>query len=215
MKDYSNYHGTNSSEKITHDGLLLLEKSLNGFEGQDVLINSTVNSKVLIYQRWDANSEVKKVIGRIEDIDRGNLFRIGELDWLVTTIPEDNKIYRKAEMRLCNSTFPIQSDKTQVLLTDENGNPILNDFGEEQYEWTYITEEVPCIVESKVVSDYTNEAINLPEGRLDVTIPHRDGENVAIGKEFSMYGAVYQIGEIDYTKSMNGAGILVLKGKKV
>lgn len=211
MKDYSNYHGTNTNEKISHDGLLILEKSLNGFEGYDVVINSTVNSKVLIYQKWDADSETKKVIGRIEDIDRGNLLRINNMDWLVTTLPEDNKIYRKAEMKLCNSTFPIQSNKTRDLL---GYNPITNEPIYSEYKEVLV--EIPCIVESKYSSTNNDgDTLTIPENELIITMKHyEDAEHVRENFEFEMYNQPYKITNIDSTKVVAGKGIVKIIARR-
>ncbi|MEH7116036.1 hypothetical protein V7128_01255 [Neobacillus vireti] len=209
MKSYSNYHGTNENQKISHDGLLLLERSLNGFEGYDVLINNLTESKVLVYQKYDSESTVKKVIGRIGDIDIGNVMTIDNLNWLIITLPEDNKIYRKAEMQLCNSTYPIKTNKTRVLKG-------LNDFGEKIYDYVDGTvTELPCIVSSTTTSDSVDEAINLPEGQISITLPYVENAEIAEGKEFFMYGSKFKIIGIDYTKSINKVGILIIKGKKV
>ncbi|KON87343.1 hypothetical protein AF332_11240 [Sporosarcina globispora] len=208
MKDYSNYHGLNTNDKITHDGLLILEQSLDGFAGYEVIINDSIHSKVLIYEKWDSNSETKKVIGRIQDIERGNLLKVRELNWLITTLPEDNKIYRKAEIQLCNSTFPISSNKTSVLIG-------YNEFDEPIYEDTVTEVTSPCIVSTSMQSANTDEPINLPEGQIEVTIPYTESENILEGKEFKMYNATYKIIGIDYTKAINQTGLVIIKGKRV
>lgn len=208
MKDYSNYHNLNTNDKITHDGLLILEQSLDGFSGTDVIINNVTQTRVLIYEKWDSNSETKKIIGRIEDIERGHLLKIGELNWLITTLPEDNKIYRKAEIKLCNSTFPIDFNKTSVLIG-------YNEFDEPIYDETITEVTTPCVVSSTIQSDKTTEAINLPDGQIEITIPYSESEYIVEGKEFNMYNTTYQIIGIDYTKSLNQSGLLIIKGKRV
>lgn len=208
MKDYSNYHQTNSKDKLSHDGLLLLERSLNGFEGYDAVVNSTKSTKIMIYQKWDSDSETKKVIGHIADIDRGNLIKVTNDTWLITTLPEDNKVYRKAEMKLCNSTFPIQSNKTQVLVGhDSEGRPIYD----EQLNETLI----PCVVTDKYYENDLNDKINLPEGRLLIAIQFQSFDMVKENYEFNMYNSRYKIIGIDYTKVVNNKGVLTIQADRV
>lgn len=216
MKDYSNYHGISTNEKLSHDGLLLLQKSLDGFEGTDVFINGTTQSKVLMYQKWDANTETKKVIGHIADIELGNLFKIDELNWLVTTFPEDNKIYRKAEIRLCNSTFPIESNKTSVLKRDENGDIVRDRYGRPvMIESGGEIIQEPCIVETGYYFNNRNEQITLPEDRVLVTLKYQEAPNVNENVRFEMYKSRFKITHIDYTKVINGKGVMTITGERV
>lgn len=208
MKDFSNYHGVNTNEKLTHDGLLLLEKSLDGFSAYDVIIDDDKQTRLLIYRKWDANSQTRKVIGKREDIEIGNILEFEAHKWLVTTFPEDNKIYKKAEIKLCNSTFHIQSDKTRVLIGhDGDGRPIY----EEQYAIDY---HEPCVVENKVVSTQDSGQILLPEGQLNITMKYIEADNVKLGSEFRMYEETYEIRDIDYSKVINGIGIVTLNGRR-
>ncbi|TCJ01082.1 hypothetical protein [Cytobacillus praedii] len=216
MKSFSNYHGINTNEKLTHDGLLILQKSLDGYAGYDVIINNSINSKVLIYQKWDANSETKRIIGRIEDIERGNLIHLEGVDWLITTHPEDNKIYRKAEIRLCNSTFPIESDKTPVLMRDENGNVIYDDYGMPVFEDVQSeTIHEPCIVETKYYFNNRNEQITLPEDRVLITMKYKESKSVDVNHRFDLYKSKFKITFVDYSKVVNGTGIMVVTGERV
>lgn len=209
LNDYSNYHDININEKISHDGLLLLEHSLNGFEGYDVVINNSVNSKLLVYQKYDAESTTKKVIGRIEDVELGNLLNITNQNWIVSTVPEDNKIYRKAEIQLCNSTFPIKTNKTKVLSGEyyENGTPIWNYIGGEDHS-------DPCIVEMGSISTDTGTQLVIPENRMYVTLRRQQSDTLVENYEFEMYGNQYKIINIDYTKVIDGKGIIKILAER-
>lgn len=214
MNDYSNYHNTNENQKISHDGLLLLERSLNGFEGYDVLINNSIESKVLVYQKYDAESTVKKVIGRLSDVEIGNVMTIDNVNWLVITVPEHNKIYRKAEMQLCNSTYPIKSNKTRVLKVDSNGKPVTDKFGDPIYTYTDGTNlNLPCIAESSFMAADENKQLPLPQGQLRITMPYRN--DIKVNDTFPMYNNTYKIRNIDYTKVINGIGIMILSVEQV
>lgn len=205
--------GNSSAESVINTTKQVVNNSFDtSLSTKTVLIDGV---SIIAIVNQGKSSEEKSILFKPDTvIDKGTVVTIDSLNYLAMDF-EANEVYPVAQVRLCNSTFPIQSDKTQVLLTDEFGNPILNDFGEQQYEWTYLTEDVPCIVEAKITSDSVEEAINLPEGRLDIIIPYRESEGIAEGKQFSMYGSSYQIIGIDYTKSVNKKGILTLQGKKV
>lgn len=208
MKDFSNYHNVNPNEKLTHDGLSILEESLSGFAGYDVTINETVQSRILLYEKWDSNSETKKVIGRIEDIEQGNLFKIGDLNWLVVTFPEDNKIYRKAELRLCNSTFLLEIDKTKELKgKDSLGRPV--------YEEVLVTKNEPCIVETNYYMNNRNEQITLPSDSVMITLKYQKALNLDINKEFDLYNSRFRITFVDYSKVILDKGVMTITGERV
>jgi hypothetical protein len=53
----------------------------------------------------------------------------------------------------------------------------------------------------------------LPQGQLRVTMSYRD--DVKVNDTFSMYNNTYKIRGIDYTKVINGKGIMVLAVEQV
>lgn len=121
----------------------------------------------------------------------------------------DSEIYPKGQLKLCNTYFPLPGEITRT----QTG---VNQFGEPI--WSYTTSEptlLPCIAQTTITSDNSDEAINLPEGQLQATIQFTEHAEIDEGKEFTMYGVQYQIIGIDRTKSINGVGLLVIKGKKV
>lgn len=197
MKDFSNYHNVNMVDKIKRDGLLLLQNSLNGAEGYDVTINGK-QTKVLIYQKYDSSSEIKKVIGYIEDIKRGNIVEIEDKKWLITTYPEDNKIYRKAEMELCNFNFPIATGTTQVLIgKDSLGRPVY----ETQTTYTYY----PCVIKSTLSAVTENNSINLPNDYLLATLPYNDNTKlIKLNTEINYYDNTYKVTNFDFSGVING-----------
>ncbi len=169
-----------------------------------------VNTVAMIRQEKDSNK--KKLIFRPDTkIDIGSVIRINSSYYLTLDFLSEgiNEVYPTAKVQLCNSTLPIQSGKTRVLIGHD-------DFGEEIWETVEsTTKEIPCIVESSVQSYRQNEAINLPEGQILLTIPYTESEELTEGKEFNMYGSTYQIIGIDYSKVINKKGILTITGKKV
>lgn len=197
MKDFSNYHNVNMVDKIKRDGLLLLQNSLNGAEGYDVTINGK-QTKVLIYQKYDSSSETKKVIGYIEDIKRGNIVEIEDEKWLITTYPEDNKIYRKAEIELCNFSFPVVTGTTQVLKgKDSLGRPAY----ETQTTYTYY----PCVIKSTLSAVTENNSINLPNDYLLATLPYNDNTKlIKLNTKINYYDNTYKVTNFDFSGVING-----------
>lgn len=208
MRDYSNYHNTSMNEKIIHDGNLIFEYGLDGFESHEVVINN-INTKALIYSSFSDKSGTKRsIVGRLSDIEIGRLVTWGTENWLIINKPDDNKIYRKATIQLCNHSLTLSGTQTCQIVA-------YNDFDEPIEECTSSSPLlIPCIVERTIVTTGTDEAINLPEGRVNLTIPFTVHEEIAIGKTVILYNEEYVIRDIDYTKSNGNSGLLILHGKK-
>ena len=210
MKDHSNYHKIDISQKIENDALFMLEKSLNGYGSYEVVINGEKTTKVLMYQGHDSDGEEMKVIGRIQDIERGNLLQYKNDIWLVITKPEFNRIYNKAEIRLCSTTFPVKDKDQEVLVGyDKLNRPIY-----ETIKGAII--QVPCVVEmntSSVAIAEANRPINNLDNKVVVTIPYRESPSIAHDEKFDLYGLSYRIIRIDPSKSTNGVGILLITGE--
>lgn len=210
MKDYKGYYQTNMNAKILHDGSHLLDRALDGFESYEAFINDNETpTRVLMYQKWDANHQTKKVLGKREDIELGNLLVIEDNTWLITTFPEDNKFYRKAEMQVCNATFPIKYNKTRVLIGhDYAGRPVYEDQIEEI--------RVPCVVESQYTRRINNSIqFNIPEGRMRIMLPYQITENTTVNFEFEMHEQRYKIFDIDFSDVINEKGIMTIIAEKV
>jgi hypothetical protein len=205
MKNYSNYHGVNFNDKLINDGNLILDKTLI----HDVIIQG-VPEKALIYEKYNNdNGNLKNIVAKVGKLKQGYIVEFNNQKWIVFSLPENNIIYEKATLRLCNNTLTLKGSTTEIIVG-------YNDFNEPITE-TISSEDIviPCIVETKILDDETEQAINLPEGRINVTIPYTEHEDIAIDKEFEMYGEKYKIIGIDYTQSINKEGLIIINGKKV
>lgn len=152
---------------------------------------------------------MQKIIGKVEDIELGNLLFFNNLNWLVTTFPEDNKIYRKAEIKLCNATFPIKSSKTKILKG-------YNKYGKPLYDDIYdVNKFSPCIVESKNTNPNNDNQLSISENQLLITLQYQESDTLVLNYEFEMYGERYKIINIDYTKVISDIGILKLIAERV
>lgn len=216
MKDYSNYHDINIVTKIEHDANLIFESSLNGIEGKDVVINDLQTKAVITSKYNNKIGELKYIFARHNEINRGSLINYDNEYWLVTTIPNNNGVFKKGEIQLCNSTFPIQTDKTSILLTDEQGNPILNIYGDEQFIISGGEPiNIPCIVETSYSTKDNNIQLPLPDNSIKVIIQYNNSPKLKLNYEFEMYGEKYTIVHIDRSKVINGIGLLIITAKVV
>ena len=212
MKNYRGYHNYNIREKIHNDALFILQRTLDGYASYEVTVNGTKNTDVLLYQKWDADGEAYKIVGYPEDIERGNLIVHDNETWLIATKPETNRVYRKAEMKLCTAVFPIVTKGTEVLLGyDDIGRPV--------YEYTNDTAvNVPCVVKmndaSTAIAD-TNKAANLLDNQVMVTIPYQESPSIEYNERFELYRDTYRIIRINPADSINGVGILHITGERV
>lgn len=216
VKDYSDYYSLNVNNKIDSDAHFILNNGLDGYSGYEVVLKETENEnddrkvKVLMHQKWDANGEGRKVIGHIGDIERGNIMYFGDEYWLVTTKPEDNRVYRKAEITFCSFMFELKDDD-KVIETgrDDLDRPIIETIkGSVRY--------VPAVVKmndaSTAIADQ-NEPINLLANVATLTIPYRESDSIQHDKTFVLYGMNYRIIRIDYSKSLNKVGIIKITGE--
>ena len=127
MRSFKGYTGVNTKEKIKRDAERMLEKSLkDAYVSSECLIapNGDVVRKfateVQVFQKWDSDGDVMKVIGRIGEIERGNYIYYDNQVWLIMTKPEDNGVYRKAEKHLCSTECPVkENDKVEIVGFDD------------------------------------------------------------------------------------------------
>jgi hypothetical protein len=174
-------------------------------EAYDVLING--NSKRVIIQ--SSNQDNKRVIlSNIDDIKIGDIVEHKGLKWLVTTFTDDNNIYERGEMMLCNTqiTLQIAGTKTQVGTTPY-GEPIY-----EESPPTILTFD--CVIRS-VREIYTdlNDQINLPEGRMVLMIQNTD--QITEGTEIQIYENKYKVFGVDKSKTLGNEGVLILTVDRV
>ena len=218
MKDFSTYTGVNVKDKLKRDAEKMLEDSLQGYASHECIIapNGDMVKKfltdVIFFQKWDSDGEAMKVIGRIGEIERGSYILYNNETWLITTKPEDNGTYRKAEAKLCSTTFPIkENDKEIIVDFDEWGRPIVEVIAGG-------TVMMPCVPKmndaSTSIAD-VNEEINLLDNQIKITTPYRESPSIEHDKRFVVYNESYRIIRIDPSKSVNGVGLLSITGERM
>jgi hypothetical protein len=200
MKNYSLWMNTNGSEheEVAYD---MCEKSL-------VTINDSIAEYECVIN--DANEWQKKVdvIALFKKsvylIQIGDFIKQNEKIYLSIFESEDRDFYSSVKMRLCNSTLTIPGDTTKTIVGyDEMGRPIYD-------ETTSPSTTLPCIAESKVYMSQDQEPINLPNGRLVVTVPYTNNDKIKLNFEFDMYGNGYEVSHVDSSQVIGTVGILQL-----
>lgn len=212
MRDYSNYHNINLNNKINSDSKFIFDRTLQGYASFDVLVNNEKESKILRYQRTDSNGSSYKIVGYAEDVERGNLITLNEETYLITNKPEDNRIYKKSIMELCQTSFPLVTEGEETMVGfDKLDRPI--------YEYTQPSiQYIPCVVEinnSLSRRVLVNEPVNLLDNQIRVTIPFIDHPKLNYNETFDLYRDNYRIIRINDTEQINGVGILRITGERV
>jgi hypothetical protein len=215
---YQDYHRLVNQN--SNNGVLSSSKEIANQYIDSNLFSETVlidNVEHVAMVKQDKKSENKKLLLKPDTkVDIGAVVNYEDLNYLTMDFLGEgiNKIYPTATLKLCNATFPIELNKSKVLLQDDNGNIIYDDLTEEP-----ITVEVPssihllsCIVENKYRVDTSNEQLWLPENEIMITLPYHS--EIVLGFKFSMYDEQYEILNVDRTKVINDKGILVIRAKK-
>jgi hypothetical protein len=169
-----------------------------------------------LYSQGKTSNEKSLLFVPNTKIDIGSSVELNGNSYLIMDFQGEgiNEIYPNATLKLCNSTYPIKSTRTRVLKKDSEGKTVLDKFGDPVYVYTDgATTSLPCIVESSIIAADENKQLPLPQGQLRVTLSYR--EDVKVNDTFSMYNNTYKIRGIDYTKVINGKGIMLLAVEQV
>jgi len=218
MKSFKGYTGVNVKEKIQRDANKMLEDSLQGHASHECIIvpqgytDKQFLTDVIFFQKWDSDGKAMKVIGRIGEIERGNYILYNNETWLITTKPEDNGTYRKAEAHLCSTDFPIkENDKVTIIGIDDWGRPI-----PEVVEGAVVM--MPCVPKMNDASTaiaMVNESINELKNIITITIPYRESPSIEHDKRFAIWNESYRIIRIDLSNTVNGIGTLIITGERM
>lgn len=200
-------YGNDERDVVLNNTKNIINNSFTNSFGYSVVKINDVDTEVIVVNK-DDSTQKELLIRPDQTVKKGATVLVGTQYYLVTDF-NGNGINQKAKIKLCNSTFTLKGSKIQTIVE-------YNDFGEPIYDETNTSDIlIPCIAETSITIDNTDNAINLPEGRINITIPYTEHEDIAIDKEFVMYGEKYKIMGIDYTQSINKEGLIIINGKKV
>lgn len=141
-----------------------------------------------------------------EILSLGEVFTVNADKWLCINVDPLHEVYYKGNVRLCNSTLTIQTSTTKTITGyDSMGRPIYNE--------TPVFTSWDCITETKYINADFDKPVNLPEGKIFITVPYSNliKENM----EFNMWGCRYKITGFDMEKVIGGTGILGIYAERV
>ena len=172
---------------------------------EEVVINGAVY-KAVITQGKDSD-EKNILLPHSNLIDIGSLVIINDKQYLVTDFQGEGiySIYPNASVELCNETVKIEfKTKEKLIGHDSKGRPI--------YDYIDLPPlQLPAIVEKTNVVESMNDAINIDEDRVKVTVSYRDIDSVDY---FRVGDERFNIVSTDKTKSIDGVGLLILIGER-
>ncbi|MGE7219657.1 hypothetical protein ACQKJC_24785 [Priestia koreensis] len=161
--------------------------------------------QILINHKSVGDVEEKK-IRSLERIKRGSLVEIEDFQYLqIADVNLRNGMLYEGIVRRCNAKLPTTVCENVIIGYDPMwGDPV--------YESTCRTEyNIPSIVDGKVFTATQNQAINLVQNEISVTIQENDmnKENYGLNKQMIILDRNYKVIAVDNTKS----GLLILNCK--
>ncbi|MEK5007315.1 hypothetical protein MHI11_09125 [Bacillus sp. FSL K6-3312] len=208
MRNFKNYHKFNPNQKISFDGRGIFERGLEGFQGEEVFVDG-VSVKCLIQSKSN-DGLFRYILAKPDEIKLGSVVEWDFSNWLIVTQPYDNKIYKKAEMRLCNSSIKLSSGDIYVdtgKINEITGKPIRKLVPGESIE-------IPCVFDRTVSVNGSDQPINLPDGQAHITLPYSTNPQLKIGLKTQFYSEEFIVHDIDYSKVIDGVGTIKLIAKK-
>jgi hypothetical protein len=190
----------------------LKQNILSNFYNSPSYYQVTINNSPTTSDVWITDDSETKELKRITTKPDADVLNVGDVvnwngaNWLTLIVDDMSGIYYRGTLELCNSTLTIQSPPTQVDtgLTDGMGRPIIT-------ETPSTSTNYPCIVKSNgYLRKQTDEQINLPEGRMLISIQYTTNPMIVENAEFTMYNRKYKIISCDYTNVMDNKGIITL-----
>jgi hypothetical protein len=197
-----NAYGNSSQDSIMTDSKSMLDGSIDNSPLKSTIQINGIDINVLVTQ--GKNDNYKNVVFKSSaNYQTGDIATIDGYKWLFMEVNQ-TLINKTASVRLCNSTLTIPGDTTKTIVGyDEMGRPIYD-------ETTSPSTTLPCIAESKVYMSQDQEPINLPNGRLVVTVPYTNNDKIKLNFEFDMYGNGYEVSHVDSSQVIGTVGILQL-----
>jgi hypothetical protein len=203
MKNYSQWmNQTDNSEDLVYEMASKDLVKINGSETDyEVIINDT--------NEWQKEVDLIWLVKKNVFIPNiGDYIKYKDLFYLNVHLSEERETYWSSKARLCNSTFPIQTNKTSVLVgTDDYGRP--------EYEYAESIKQEPCIVEPRYFFKGMTDQMTNPQDSIAVTLKYQESDSLQENHEFDMYKSKYKITFIDYSKVINGKGVITVTGERV
>ena len=204
MRDYSNYHKHNLRETILDNGNYILDYHLeHSLEAYDVTVNGDEHKVIIQTTTDDPNGEKRRIICKSNVIDRGVIVHQENQSWLVISLPINNGVYDKATLQLLNASIVIETEPV-VTEWDKYGRPISSS--------EPVSQSFVCIADKSLVygSADVDNAVNIENNKIKVIIPYIDNQFT----EFTLYGELYHVLDVDLTQVIDGKGLLSITGER-
>jgi hypothetical protein len=202
--------GNKSTDGIVNASKQTIKNNFsNSLFSEIVLINGIEHDGIITQKE---KSDDKKLLLKPDvQVNIGSVVEVNIDSYLVMDFLGEgiNEIYPSATLKLCNSTYPIKSNKTKVLKGHDT-------FNRPVYENIYSVDRLePCIVESGNFTTDTESQLVIPKNTMFITLKYQQSDTIAYNYEFEMYNNKYKIKDIDYTKVINEKGIIKLIAERV
>lgn len=204
MRDYSNYHRHSLRETIIDNGNIILDYHLeNSLEAYDVTIDDDSHKVIIQTTTNDPTGEKRSIICRQNVIDRGMIVHQDDKSWLVISLPIGNGVYDKATLQLLNASITIETEPI-VTEYDKYGRPISSS--------EPVSQSFVCIADKSLVygSADIDNAVNIENNKIKVIIPYTNNQFT----EFTLYGELYHVLDVNLTQVIDGKGLLSITGER-
>lgn len=197
--------GSSYKESMIDSSKKIVRQKFSTSPSHALIMVNEINTEGIVTNKTDSYD--KEVLFLPEqEVYIGDIVKYKNDNYLTMEFFE-NEVYPKAEMRLCNSTFPIQTNKTRVLIGHD-------DFGKPIYKEESTTIPTPCIIESRYAFTRGEQQISLPDNRIEIMLKYTDSESLYLDTEFTLRDGTYKIKNIDYSQVIKDKGILVISAER-
>lgn len=179
--------------------------------GDTVLINDTEYKALVTHS--NVNKHEERYIHTTLSVKQGDLITYDNEKYLIVTESVTKRANKyKALMRHCNYSIQFPGETTSVLLVDENGNPILDIYGDEQYiyvETDPIT--IYTIVENKSFA-VSGTQLLVADNQSLITVQDNEvnRDKLQVNSTFNVMDSEWKVRNVDKTQK----GLLIITCEK-
>lgn len=142
-------------------------------------------------------------------VNIGDLVEIEGQFWIVSDFISNNPLFPKAKIEKCNYVLQWKTGETKTLIGHDSLNrPVYN------VQPTYTN--IQCLLRTSVSNIALNQAINLPQGQVHITMQYNDiAKTIKEDDEFDLYNRQYKVIGFDFSNIVQGVGCLVIFANRV
>jgi hypothetical protein len=141
-----------------------------------------------------------------------NIGDMVELDghyWMVTDFISDNPLFPKAKIGKCNYVLHLKTGETKTVIGYDN-------LKRPQYDIQETFVDIQCILQTSVSNAALNQAINLPQGQVHITMQYNDiAKSIKENDDFDLYDRQYKVIGFDFSSIVQGIGCVAIIAERV